>query len=50
MTDLAKRLQKKIDNKKAKIGIIGMGYVGIPLGLEFANNGFVVIGFDKFWK
>jgi len=47
MTDLAKRLQKKIDNKKAKIGIIGMGYVGIPLGLEFANNGFVVLGFDK---
>jgi len=47
MKDLTKELQKKIDNKKAKIGIIGMGYVGIPLGLEFANNGFVVIGFDK---
>ena len=24
-----------------------MGYVGIPLGLEFANNGFNVLGFDK---
>jgi len=47
MKDLTKELQKKIDNKKAKIGIIGMGYVGIPLGLEFANNGFVVLGFDK---
>ena len=47
MTDLTKELQKKIDNKKAKIGIIGMGYVGIPLGLEFANNGFAVLGFDK---
>ena len=47
MTNLTKELQKKIDNKKAKIGIIGMGYVGIPLGLEFANNGFIVLGFDK---
>ena len=47
MTDLTKELQKKIDNKKAKIGIIGMGCVGIPLGLEFANKGFAVLGFDK---
>jgi len=47
MTDLAQKLQKKINNKNAKIGIIGMGYVGIPLGLEFANNGFTVLGFDK---
>ena len=47
MTDLIKELQIKIDNKKAKIGIIGMGYIGIPLGLEFANNGFLVLGFDK---
>ena len=37
----------KIDGKKANIGIIGMGYVGIPLGLEFAKRGFAVTGFDK---
>jgi len=36
----------KIKNKEAKIGIIGLGYVGLPLGLEFANKGFDVIGFD----
>jgi len=36
----------KINSKKAKIGIIGMGYVGVPLGIEFANNSFEVIGFD----
>ncbi len=36
----------KIKNKTAKIGIIGLGYVGLPLGLEFALKGFNVIGFD----
>ena len=37
---------KKIENKTANIGIIGLGYVGLPLGLEFANKGFNVTGFD----
>ena len=37
---------KKIENKSAVIGIIGLGYVGLPLGLEFANKGFSVTGFD----
>ncbi len=37
---------QKIENKTAVIGIIGLGYVGLPLGLEFANKGFSVIGFD----
>ena len=41
-----KELIDKINRKKAKIGIIGMGYVGVPLGIEFANNGLEVIGFD----
>ena len=40
-------LERRIKNKKASVGIIGMGYVGIPLGLEFARNGFTVTGFDK---
>ena len=40
------KLIDKINSKKAKIGIIGMGYVGVPLGIEFANNNFEVIGFD----
>ncbi|MGE5621375.1 MAG: NAD(P)-binding domain-containing protein, partial [archaeon] len=39
-------LQEKINNKSAKVGIIGLGYVGLPLGLEFALKGFEVIGFD----
>ena len=36
----------KIQNHEAKIGIIGMGYVGLPLALTFLERGFTVIGFD----
>jgi UDP-N-acetyl-D-glucosamine dehydrogenase len=37
---------KKIQEHTAQIGIIGLGYVGLPLGLEFAHKGFNVTGFD----
>lgn len=47
MGSLIDELEKKIKDKKTKIGIIGMGYVGIPLGLKFAGTGFSVTGFDK---
>ena len=47
MTILSEKLRNKIRDKEARIGIIGMGYVGIPLGLEFTNNGFNVLGFDN---
>lgn len=36
----------KIKNKKAKIGIVGLGYVGLPLAMEFVHAGFDVIGMD----
>lgn len=39
-------LISKIKNKQAVIGIIGMGYVGLPLGLAYAEEGFNVLGFD----
>ena len=39
-------LKAKIENKQANIGIIGQGYVGLPLAVEFAKAGFSVIGFD----
>lgn len=39
-------LEKKIENKTINIGIIGLGYVGLPLMLGFAENGFKVVGFD----
>ena len=42
-----KILLHKIKTKKAKIGIIGMGYVGLPLAIFFANKKFFTIGFDN---
>jgi len=41
-----KEILDKIENLNAKIGIIGMGYVGLPLAITFAKKGFPVIGFD----
>ncbi|MEQ6356975.1 nucleotide sugar dehydrogenase [Lysinibacillus sp. M3] len=40
-------LSKKIKTKSATIGIVGLGYVGLPLALEIVNKGFAVIGLDK---
>jgi len=39
-------LIKKIGNRSAKIGVIGLGYVGLPLIIEFVKKGFSVTGFD----
>ncbi|NOX97894.1 MAG: nucleotide sugar dehydrogenase [Nitrospirae bacterium] len=39
-------LNEKILNKKARIGVIGLGYVGLPLAVEFAKKGFQAIGID----
>jgi len=39
-------LKQKILSKQAKIGIIGMGYVGLPLAIRFCEVGFKVYGFD----
>ena len=39
-------LLKKIEGKQAKLGVIGLGYVGLPLAVEFARAGFGVIGYD----
>ncbi|MBL7994813.1 nucleotide sugar dehydrogenase [bacterium] len=39
-------LESKIKEKKATIGVIGMGYVGLPLAVEFAANGYSTFGID----
>jgi UDP-N-acetyl-D-glucosamine dehydrogenase len=39
-------LKDKIRRKTARIGVIGLGYVGLPLAVEFAKEGFDVTGFD----
>lgn len=39
-------LMDKIKNRTATIGIIGLGYVGLPLAVECSKNGYKVVGFD----
>ena len=41
-----KILEQKIKSKEAKIAVIGLGYVGLPLAVEFAEAGFTVLGVD----
>jgi len=39
-------LKRKIESKEAKIGVLGLGYVGLPLLIEFIDVGFQCTGFD----
>jgi UDP-N-acetyl-D-glucosamine dehydrogenase len=39
-------LLNKIESKQATVGVVGLGYVGLPLAVEKAKAGFKVIGFD----
>ncbi len=43
---MIKQLLQKIKDKKALIGVVGLGYVGLPLVREFTNGGMKVLGFD----
>jgi UDP-N-acetyl-D-glucosamine dehydrogenase len=45
-TASATALEEKIKNRTARVGIIGLGYVGLPLAMEFAKAGFSVTGID----
>ncbi len=40
------QLIKKIEDRSAKVGVIGLGYVGLPLAVESAKSGFLTYGFD----
>ncbi len=46
MVSTSHGLISKIQSKEAKIGIIGLGYVGLPLAIYFCEAGFRVTGFD----
>ncbi len=46
-TEFKKKIIDLILKKKARIGIIGLGYVGLPLALLFAKKGFKIFGFDN---
>jgi UDP-N-acetyl-D-glucosamine dehydrogenase len=46
MVEHADRLRRAIESKEARVGVIGLGYVGLPLALAFTDRGFHVLGFD----
>lgn len=39
-------LARKIESREARVGIVGLGYVGLPLAVEYAKAGFTVTGID----
>jgi len=39
-------LRRKIENREARVGVVGLGYVGLPLAVEFARAGFGITGID----
>lgn len=45
-TTWAEQLKQKLVDKTAQVGVIGLGYVGLPLAVEFAKAGFTVTGID----
>src|SRR2546421_962522 len=45
-TDAYLELEAKIQTKTARFGVIGLGYVGLPLGLTLSDAGFNVTGID----
>ena len=46
MLNIKSELLGKIKDKSAVVGIVGLGYVGLPLAVEFAKAGYKTIGFD----
>lgn len=42
----AEKLIEKIKSKDICVGVIGLGYVGLPLAIEFAASGVRTLGFD----
>ena len=46
MVDYKQQLLDRLNNRTATVGMIGMGYVGLPLAVEFARAGYHVIGLD----
>jgi UDP-N-acetyl-D-glucosamine dehydrogenase len=45
--DHAENLIKRFEDKSARISILGLGYVGLPLAVVFAEAGFHVIGYAQ---
>src|SRR5215213_7142986 len=46
MSALAAALLEKIESRRARTGVVGLGYVGLPLAVELAKSGFHATGID----
>jgi UDP-N-acetyl-D-glucosamine dehydrogenase len=46
MVDVFLKLEQKINDRSARVGIIGLGYVGLPLAVSFSQAGFNTLGID----
>jgi len=46
VSELATRLEERLRSGEARLGTLGLGYVGLPLSVEFATGGLRVTGFD----
>jgi UDP-N-acetyl-D-glucosamine dehydrogenase len=46
ITEAARRLVERIGDRSARIGIVGLGYVGLPTAVAYADAGFTVVGID----
>ena len=46
MTSIKQQLLERIERRTAHVGVVGLGYVGLPLAVEFARAGFHVLGYD----
>src|SRR3984885_2250738 len=46
MLNYSEQLRQKIETRKARTGVVGLGYVGLPLAVELAHAGFSVTGID----
>jgi len=44
--DMGEQLLARISNRTARVSVVGLGYVGLPLAVEFAKAGFRVVGLD----
>ena len=43
---IQQQLLERLNTRTARVSVIGLGYVGLPLAVEFAEAGFTVIGLD----
>src|SRR6478672_4737344 len=46
MSSIADRLLARIEDRRARVGVVGLGYVGLPLAVEFARHGSTTVGID----